>query len=79
MSKLPPVQRPYLSDTGLTGESAYLWAVFLANEADMADDYIAYDKWKAAAETLAPAKGKATPAAVHYPILEEAIKTYGIC
>lgn len=75
MSKVPYIERAY-GGTGLTGECAYLWALFLANEADMADDYIKYDKFKAIAEQLAPKTGKAIPASVHYPALEEAISKY---
>ena len=76
MGKLPPIIRPYNSDIGLTGECAYHWAIFLLNEADMRDDYVAYDKWKSAAESLKPAPGKAIPASVHYPALEDEIKKY---
>jgi len=77
VSKVPYIERPYLG-VGLTGECAYLWACFLANEADMEDDYTAYDKFKAMAEQLAPKDGKPVPASVHYPALEEAIgECYG--
>lgn len=79
MGKLPPVERPYGGTTGLTGECAYLWACFLLNEADMNDDYLAYDTWKATVESLKPMKGKPVPAAVHYSKLEEALKLYGVC
>jgi hypothetical protein len=75
MNKVPYIERGY-GDSGLTGECAFLWAVFLMNEADMEDDSIAYDKWKACAESLQPKEGKATPASVHYPALEEAIAKY---
>ncbi len=75
MSKVPYIERAY-GGTGLTGECAYLWALFLANEADMVDDYIKYDKFKAMAEQLAPKAGVATPASVHYPALEEEISKY---
>lgn len=75
MNKVPYVERGY-DDSGLTGECAYLWALFLANEADMEDDYIAYDKWKSTAEQLAPADGKPIPAVVHYADLEDAIARY---
>tara|TARA_E500000318_G_scaffold83198_1_gene78772 strand:- start:378 stop:620 length:243 start_codon:yes stop_codon:yes gene_type:complete len=76
MGKAPLIVRPYDSDIGLTGESAYQWTLFLANEADLCGDYIAYDKWKSMAEGLAPKEGKAVPAAVHYPALENAIEKY---
>ena len=75
MSKVPYIERAY-GDSGLTGECAYLWALFLANEADMADDPIKYDKFKAMAETLTPKDGVAVPASVHYPDLEEEISKY---
>jgi hypothetical protein len=75
MSKLPPVERAY-GDTGLTGESAYLWALFLRNEADMEDDQISFSKWQAMVEQLQPQAGKPTPAAVHYSGLEDAITKY---
>ena len=75
MSKIPPVYRGY-EGYGLTGECAFLWATFLMHEADWNEDYIAYDKWRALAESLQPKEGKATPASVHYAALEEAIKRY---
>ena len=75
MSKLPYVQRGY-ENSGLTGECALLWALFLMHEADWNQDYIAYDKWKSLAESLQPKEGKATPATVHYVALEEAIERY---
>lgn len=78
MSKVPYIERPFDWDTGLTGECAYLWALFLANEADMSDDYISYDKFKAIAEQLAPKEGRAIPTAVHIQKLEEAIENYGV-
>lgn len=77
MNKLPPVERPYGDSIGLTGDSAYMWAIFLMNEADMNEDYIAYDDWKSMVESLKPSPGKAVPAVVHYAKLEEAIKNYG--
>ena len=79
MSKVPYVERPTLwenSDTGLTGECAYLWALFLANEADMEDDTFGYAKWKTMADELAPKNGKPRPAVVYYTDLEEAIVRY---
>jgi len=81
MSKVPYVERPMLwqgDGIGLTGECAYLWALFLANEADMADDTFEYSKWKSMVDDLAPKQGKPTPAAVYYADLEEAIAKYGI-
>jgi len=75
MSKVPYVDRGY-GDSGLTGECAYLWALFLANEADMEDDTFEYSKWKSLAEQLAPKNGKPMPAVVHYADLEDAIQKY---
>lgn len=75
MNKLPYIERPY-NNIGLTGESAYLWALFIANEADMIDDVITYDRFKAIAEDLAPKPGKATPACVMYQALEDKIAEY---
>lgn len=77
MSKIPYVERPPGYATGLTGECAYVWAVFLMNEADINEEYLEYDTWKATVESLQPAKGKAVPAVVHYAKLEEAICKYG--
>ena len=75
MSKVPYIERAY-GDSGLTGECAYLWAMFLRNEADMADDQIAYSKWQSLVESLQPKDGKAIPASVHYADLEDAIARY---
>ena len=75
MGKLPPVERGSLG-YGLNGESAYVWALFLKNEADMEDDQIAYSKWTAVEEQLRPAPGKPMPASVHIATLEDAIKRY---
>ena len=75
MNKVPYVELGY-DDSGLTGECAYLWALFLANEADMEDDTFGYSKWKSTAEQLAPADGKPMPAVVHYAELEDAIARY---
>ena len=75
MNKVPYVERGY-DDSGLTGECAYLWALFLANEADMEDDTFGYAKWKTIVDDLAPKPGKPTPAAVYYNDLENAIEKY---
>jgi hypothetical protein len=77
MSKLPYVERPAgYESAGLTGECAYLWTVFLANEADMDNDPVAYDKFKTFAEQLAPKEGKPIPVAVYYADIEDAISKY---
>ena len=75
MNKVPYIERSPMSG-GLTGECAYVWAVFLAREADMADDYVAYDKYKTIADQLTPKQGIPMPSSVHYPGLEEAIERY---
>ena len=75
MSKLPMIERSYCG-TGLTGNCAYLWVLFLMNEADMENDIAAYDEWKSMAETLEPKRGRPTPASVHYVALEKAIERY---
>ena len=75
MGKIPIVERSYCG-TGLTGECAYLWVLFLMHEADMDNDIVAYDKWKAMAETLQPMPGRPTPASVHYGELEKEIERY---
>lgn len=77
MNKVPYVERAY-GGVGLTGECAYLWALFLRNEADMEDDNISYSKWQAVVETLEPKTGKAVPASVHFADLEEAISKYNV-
>jgi hypothetical protein len=76
MNKLPPVIRPYNSNIGLTGESAYLWACFIAHEADMDGDVILYDEFKTIADQLAPKPGKPTPACAVYQSLERMIEEY---
>ena len=79
MSKIPHVERPHgFSGVGLTGECAYLWALFLLNEADMADDPIAYDTYKTMVDQLKPKAGKPTPAAVYFADLEDAIEKYTV-
>ena len=75
MSKLPHVDRCPVTQ-GLKGECAYLWAVFLAHEADMRDDYIEYDRYKMIAEQLTPKPGIPMPSSVHYAQLEDAIEEW---
>lgn len=72
-SKIPTVQRCQMTG-GLTGESAYKWAMFLADEYLFdSDDPLLYDVYTAMAEGLRPVKGKATPASVHSNRLEKEI------
>ena len=75
MSKKPPVVYAY-DGTGLTGESAYLWALFLAHEADMADDYAAYDKWRHLVDSLKPRSDVPVPASFYCGDLMDAIEGY---
>ena len=75
MSKLPYIERCSMS-SGLTGECAYVWACFIANEADMDGDYVTYDEFKTIADQLAPKPGKPTPSSVHYQALEDKIQEY---
>jgi len=75
MSKVPYIERGY-DGAGLTGECAFLWALFLMREHEMSDDPFEYDKWKSCAESLQPKEGKPMPAVVHYHDLEEAITKY---
>lgn len=75
MNKTPYVERCTISG-GLKGECAYLWCLFLANEADMRDDVVAFDKWKAMSEQLAPGIGKPVPSSVHIVDLEQEIEKW---
>jgi len=72
MNKIPYVERDYIGG-GLKGDCAYVWAVFLAEEADMSGDYTAYDTWRTIADQLKPRQGVPIPASVHYSELEDAI------
>jgi len=73
LGKLPPVERDYVGG-GLKGDCAYIWALFLKNEADMADDSLEFSKWAAIEEQLRPRPGTPTPSSVHYADLENAIQ-----
>ena len=75
MSKIPYIERDPMNG-GLRGECAYVWALFLANEADMRDDIVEYDKFKALAEQLAPRAERPGVSSVFYGELEDAIKRY---
>ena len=71
----PFIERDRMS-TGLTGECAYVWCVWLANEADINGDYIAYDRWKHLADALKPKQGTPVPSSVHIADLEEEINKF---
>lgn len=73
--KLPSVQRDSMMN-GLTGESAYQWALFLADEADMIGDVFGYSRFKSIAESLEPKEGKPRVAGFYCQDLEEAIKAW---
>lgn len=73
--KLPSVQRDSFMG-GLTGESAYQWACFLADEADMMGDVFGYSRFKSIAESLEPKEGKASVSSFYCQDLEEAIKAW---
>ena len=75
MNKVPYVERCPMSG-GLKGECAYLWALFIANEADMDGDYVTHDRFKTIADQLAPKKGVPIPSSVHYSDLENVIAKY---
>lgn len=70
--KLPSVQRDKIAG-GLTGESAYQWALFLADEADMIGDTFGYSRFKSIAETLT---SEPKPVSFRCKDLEEAIKAW---
>ena len=75
MNKMPYIERP---DTGrgFTGKCAYLWALFLMEEADIEDDHMAYAKWRTLVDRLSSRPGHPQPT-VHYNAdLEDAIKEY---
>jgi len=75
MNKIPHVERDYIGG-GLRGECAYLWALFLADEADMSGDAVAYDTWKTIADQLRPQANKPIPSSVYYNELEDEIKKW---
>lgn len=74
--KIPSVHRNELSG-GLTGESAYKWAVFLAeNYLFDNDDPLLYDRFRSIAESLEPKPGKPVVASFHCKDLEKEIKKW---
>ena len=75
MSKKPPVVFTY-NGTGLTGESAYLWALFLAREAEMDDNLKEFAKWKHMADSLRPRESVPLPANFYSGDLMNAIEKY---
>jgi len=73
--KIPSVQRESFMG-GLTGDSAYQWALFLAEEADMIGDTFGYSRFKSIAESLEPKEGKPSVSGFYCKDLEEAIKAW---
>jgi len=74
--RIPSVHRNKLGG-GLTGESAYKWAVFLAeNYLFDNNDPLLYDRFQSIAETLEPKPGKPVVASFHCKDLEEEIKKW---
>lgn len=71
--RIPTVHRCSVTG-GLTGESAYKWAMFLADEYSFDyDSPLMYDVFKSMADSLAPVKGKAIPSSFHSNRLEQEI------
>ena len=71
--KIPTVQRCQMTGA-LTGESAYKWAKFIADEYLFdPDNPLMYDVFKAMAESLEPKKGKPVVASFHSKRLEKEI------
>jgi hypothetical protein len=71
--KIPTVHRCLMTGA-LTGESAYKWAMFLADEYSFdSDDPLLYDVFKAMAESLEPKPGKASVASFTSHRLEKEI------
>jgi len=73
--KLPTIDRCPDGEL-LTAESAYRWALFLKDEADMCDDVEKFDTFTNIAEQLSGYVQKQMQAYVHYVELEKAIEEY---
>ena len=73
--KLPTIERGADGLT-LTAESAYKWALFLKDEADMCDDVVKFDTFTSIAHQLSGYVQKGLVAYVHYAELEKAIEEY---
>lgn len=71
----PKVERCRLYG-GLTGESAWMWCCFLANEADMDNETEKAAMWKDRAESLKPKQGIPSPMSVWDSVLEDAIEAF---
>lgn len=76
MSRIPAVQRCSISG-GLTGESAYKWAKFIADEYLFdPDNPLMYDVFTSMAESLEPKKGKPVVSSFHSNRLEQEISKW---
>lgn len=74
--KIPTVHRDALNG-GLTGDSAYKWALFVADEYLFdPEHHLLYDTFTAMAQSLKPAKGKAQVASFHSQALEAEIEKW---
>ena len=73
--KMPTIERDSVTG-GLTGSSAYAWACFLRDEADMIGDAVGYSVFSAISETLKPSDGKPSVAGFYSKDLEEAIEAW---
>jgi hypothetical protein len=72
--KLPSVERDTFG--GLKSDSAYKWALFLAEEADMIGDALGYSRFKSIAESLEPKQGYPRVSGFYCKDLEEAIEAW---
>lgn len=68
----PLITRP--SYGGLSGDSAYVWALFLAHEAEWHEKPEEMEYWNKEAQTIQSCLARL--ASVHHPRLEEAIKQW---
>lgn len=74
--KIPTVHRCPING-GLTGESAYKWARFIADEYLFdPDNHLLYDTFTVMAESLRPVEGKASAASFHSLMLEQEIEKW---
>lgn len=74
--KIPSVQRNSIAE-GLTGDCAYQWALFLAeNYLFDNDDPLLYDRFRSIAESLEPKPGKPAVASFHCKDLEKEIEKW---
>tara|TARA_R100000353_G_scaffold130319_2_gene92523 strand:+ start:2725 stop:2958 length:234 start_codon:yes stop_codon:yes gene_type:complete len=75
MTKHPPIVYAY-DNNGLTGESAYLWVLFLMREAQLQGNTEDFNKWKDLAKSMRPSKKSPPPSSVFNSDLMDAIDEY---